>query len=317
MPKHLVWIEHDDKGIKKSSLVAIEAARKIGGDIHGVLLGSNLSHKSHELAYYVQHVHVGEHEGLNHKLAQPYAKVLADVAHKISASHVWAAASIAGKDLMPRVAIRLNAGMAADIQEIINDTTFIRPVWAGDINCEMQILTKIKVITVRVSEFTPASKLDTASPHITPIDIALEKVNMRFMAFDAVKSSRPELNDAEVVVSGGRGLKSPEGFKELIEPLADVLHAAIGASRAVCDAGWVPNDWQVGQTGKVVAPKLYIAVGISGAIQHVAGIKGSRVIVAINKDPDAPIFQIADYGLVADAYKAIPELITALKEKIL
>jgi electron transfer flavoprotein alpha subunit len=315
MPKHVIFVEHDEKGIKKSSLSAILAARKIGGETHGILLGVNLKNPSDELAHYVTHVHTGEHDGLMHKLAQPYAKVLADVTNAIAGTHVWASATIAGKDLMPRVAARLNAGMASDIQEVINESTFIRPIWAGDINCKLELLSKIKVITVRVSEFAPAEKLTNAG-NIVPVDVSLAPTNMRFISFDAIKSSRPELNDADVVVSGGRGLKSPEGFKELIEPLADVLHAAIGASRAVCDAGWVPNDWQVGQTGKVVAPKLYIAIGISGAIQHVAGIKGSRVIVAINKDPDAPIFQVADYGLVADAYKAVPELISLLKQEI-
>jgi electron transfer flavoprotein alpha subunit len=312
MATHLIFIEHDEKGIKKSSLSAVTAARKLGGDIHGVILGKNAQTAAIELCQYVPHVHLGDHEGLTHRLAQPYAKVLTDVAKKISASHIWASATIAGKDLMPRVAMRMSAGMASDIQGVISEDTFSRPVWAGDLNCELEILTKIKVITVRVSEFAHAEKAQSAG-QIVPIDVALGPVNMRFVSFDSVKSTRPELNDADVVVSGGRGVKGAEGFKELIEPLADALGAAIGASRAVCDAGWVPNDWQVGQTGKVVAPKLYIAVGISGAIQHVAGIKGSRVIVAINKDPEAPIFQVADYGLVADAFKAVPELINALK----
>lgn len=312
MATHVIFIEHDEKGIKKSSLSAVTAARKIGGDIHGVILGKNAHGAAQELSSFVPHVHVGDHEGLTHRLAQPYAKVLTDVANKISATHVWASATIAGKDLMPRVAMRLNAGMASDIQGVVSETTFSRPVWAGDLNCEIEILSKVKVITVRVSEFAPAEKL-SAPGVVTPIDVSLGPVTMRFVSFDAVKSTRPELNDADVVVSGGRGVKGPEGFKELIEPLADMLGAAIGASRAVCDAGWVPNDWQVGQTGKVVAPKLYFAIGISGAIQHVAGIKGSRCIVAINKDPEAPIFQVADYGLVADVFKAVPELILALK----
>jgi electron transfer flavoprotein alpha subunit len=232
----------------------------------------------------------------------------------MSATHVWASATVTGKDFMPRVAIRLNAGMASDIQAVISENTFSRLVWAGDLNCEIELLTPIKVITVRVSEFPCANKNEKAG-EILPVDVSMAPINMRFVLFDAVKSERPELTDADIVVSGGRGVKGPEGFKELIEPLADILGAAIGASRAVCDAGWVPNDWQVGQTGKVVAPKLYFAIGISGAIQHVAGMKGARVIVAINKDPEAPIFQIADYGLVADAFKAVPELITLLKSK--
>lgn len=312
MATHLVFVEHDQSGIKKSSLSAIAAAKKIGGDIHGVILGKNAQSAAHDLAKYVGKVHLGDHEGLEHRLAQPFAKVLSDVAKQLSATHIWASATVAGKDLMPRVAIRMNAAMASDIQDVISENTFSRPVWAGDLNCEVELLSAVKVITVRVSEFAPAEPAPSAGP-IVPIDVSLGSVAMRFVSFDAVKSERPELTDASVVVAGGRGVKGPEGFKELIEPLADLLGAAIGASRAVCDAGWVPNDWQVGQTGKVVAPKLYFAIGISGAIQHVAGMKGSRVIVAINKDPDAPIFQVADYGLVADAFKAVPELINALK----
>lgn len=312
MATHLIFVEHDQHGIKKSSLSAISAAKKIPGTVHGVVLGKNTKKFADELAHYVEHVHCGDHEGLEHRLAQPFAKVLTDVAKKVSATHVWASATVAGKDLMPRVAMRLNAGMASDIQEVISDGVFSRPVWAGDLNCEIELLTPIKVVTVRVSEFAPASKCAQAGD-VVPVDVSLGSVSMRFISFDEVKSERPALTDADVVVSGGRGVRGPEGFKELIEPLADMLHGAIGASRAVCDAGWVPNDWQVGQTGKVVAPKLYFAIGISGAIQHVAGMKGSRVIVAINKDPEAPIFQVADYGLVADAWKAVPELIAALK----
>lgn len=312
MAIHLIFVEHDDNGIKKSSLSAITAAKKLGGDLHGVILCKQGRAVAEELSHYVDVVHLGEHDGLEYRLAQPYAKVLSDVAKQISATHLWASATVAGKDLMPRVAMRLSAGMASDIQGVISEHTFSRPVWAGDLNCEVELLTSIKAITVRVSEFAPAEKAKSPGK-VVPIDVSLGPVKMRFVSFDAVKSERPELTDADVVVSGGRGVKGPEGFKELIEPLADVLGAAIGASRAVCDAGWVPNDWQVGQTGKVVAPKLYFAIGISGAIQHVAGMKGSRVIVAINKDPEAPIFQVADYGLVADAFKAVPELISALK----
>lgn len=312
MATHLIYVEHDENGIKKSSLSALTAARKLGGAVHGIVLGKEIKAIASELSEYVDHVHLAEHDGLKHRLAQPYAKVLADVAKKINATHLWASATIVGKDLMPRVAVRLDAGMASDISGVVSESLFQRPVWAGDLNCEIEILSPIKVITVRVSEFGPGGKQNKAA-EISPVDVSLDAVRMRFVSFDAVKSERPELTDADVVVSGGRGVKGPEGFKELIEPLADALGAAIGASRAVCDAGWVPNDWQVGQTGKVVAPKLYFAIGISGAIQHVAGIKGSRVIVAINKDPEAPIFQVADYGLVADAFKAVPEIINALK----
>jgi len=311
MATHLIFAEHEHNTLKRSTLSAISAAKKIGGDIYGVVLGHGAKKVADELAQYCSKVHLCDHEGLAHRLAQPYAKIVSDVAKFSGASHLWAAATVAGKDLFPRVAIRLNAGMASDIQSVINESSFIRPVWAGDLISEIELLTPIKVITVRVSEFAPCDKNST-SGQVIPFDVSLGSSHMRFVSFDAVSSSRPELSDASIVIAGGRGLKGPEGFKELIEPLADRLGAAIGASRAVCDAGWVPNDWQVGQTGKVVAPKLYIAIGISGAIQHVAGMKGSKVIVAINKDPEAPIFQIADYGLVADAFKAVPELIESL-----
>jgi len=311
MATHLIFAEHDESGLKKSTLSALSAAKKINGDIHGVVLGKSVTKIAEQLAQYCSKVHVCEHDGLGYRLAQPYAKIVSDVAQKINATHVWAAATVAGKDLSPRVAMRLNAGMASDIQAVYSESVFLRPVWAGDLTGEVEILTPIKIITARVSEFA-AAEPQASKGEIIPFDVSLGEVKMRFKSFDAVKSSRPDLTDAKVVVAGGRGLKGPEGFKELIEPLADKLGAAIGASRAVCDAGWVPNDWQVGQTGKVVAPKLYFAIGISGAIQHVAGMKGAKVIVAINKDPEAPIFQIADYGLVADAFKAVPELLSLL-----
>lgn len=311
MATHLIFAEHENNTLKRSTLSAISAAKKIGGEIYGVVLGHGVKKVADELAQYCSKVQLCDHEGLTHRLAQPYAKIVADVAKFVSATHLWAAATVAGKDLFPRVAIRLSSAMASDIQAVLSESSFARPVWAGDLISEIELLTPIKVITVRVSEFAPADK-NSASGQVVPFDVSLGACKMRFVSFDAVKSTRPELGDASVVVAGGRGVKGPEGFKELIEPLADLLGAAIGASRAVCDAGWVPNDWQVGQTGKVVAPKLYIAVGISGAIQHVAGMKGSKVIVAINKDPEAPIFQVADYGLVADVFKAVPELIKAL-----
>lgn len=312
MATHLIFAEYDENGIKKATLSAVSAAKKINGKIHGVILGKNIGDAAKDFAQYCEEVHLCDHEGLAHRLAQPYAKVISDVAKAVGASHVWGAATVAGKDLFPRIAIRLNAAQASDIQEVKSENCFVRPVWAGDLSAEIELLSEVKAITVRVSEFAPADK-NGADGAIKPFDVSLPKSNMRFVSFDAVKSERPELTDADVVIAGGRGLKGTEGFKELIEPLADKLNAAIGASRAVCDAGWVPNDWQVGQTGKVVAPKLYFAIGISGAIQHVAGMKGSKVIVAINKDPEAPIFKVADYGLVADAFKAVPELLNLLK----
>lgn len=314
MAVHLIFAEHDENGLKNSTLSTITAAQKIPGDIYALVIGAGCLKVAKEISNYVKKVHVIDEENFRYRLAQPYAQAIDEVAKSLSATHIWAAATAAGKDLMPRVCVRLNAAMASDIQEVLNEGTFKRPMWAGDLIGEIELLSSIKVITVRASEFPQSLKLEQAGEivNFTPGKNYINK--MKFVSFDAVKNTRPELSDAKVVVAGGRGVKGPEGFKSLIEPLADVLNGAIGASRAVCDAGWVPNDWQVGQTGKVVAPKLYFAIGISGAIQHVAGMKGSKVIVAINKDPDAPIFKIADYGIVGDAFTIVPEIIAELKK---
>lgn len=311
MSIHLIVAEHDGNHLKKASLAALTAAKQLGGTVHGLVLGSDGKAVAQDFARYVGKVHLADSAALDHHLAQPCAKVIADVATALGANYVWAGATGNMKSILPRVAIRLNAGMASDVSQVVNDTTFKRPMWAGDLIATVQVTSPTKVISVRATEFAPAEPTGTGEVVSVQTDPGTSK--MTFVSFDAVKSERPELTEARVVISGGRGLKGPEGFKELIEPLADQLGAAIGASRAVCDAGWVPNDWQVGQTGKVVAPKLYIAVGISGAIQHVAGMKGSKCIVAINKDPEAPIFQVADYGLVADAFTAVPELLAGLK----
>ncbi len=311
MATHLIVVEHSAGKLVKATLAAVAAAQKVGGDIYAVVLGQGVAGVAAEIAPYVKKVQVGEHEGLKDRLAQPWAKVIADAATGAGITHVWGAATGAGKDLLPRVAARLNAGMASDISAVVDDRTFKRPMWAGNITGTVEITTAKKVVSVRPTEFTPPAP--GAAGEIGSIDVDPGVSKMSWVKFDAVVSDRPALSDARVVVSGGRGLKGPEGFKTIIEPLADALGAAIGASRAVCDAGWVPNDWQVGQTGKVVAPELYIAVGISGAIQHVAGMKGSKCIVAINKEPEAPIFQIADYGLVADLFKVVPELTAAIK----
>jgi electron transfer flavoprotein alpha subunit len=218
-----------------------------------------------------------------------------------------------GKDLLPRVACKLEAGMATDVLGFGGDgaqVTFRRPMWAGNVLAEVEIASAVKVFTARATDFAPAQKAGAGS--VSPVAVSVDgsALRTRFVAFEEVTSSRPELTEARVVVSGGRGTKGD--FKE-IEALADELGAAVGASRAAVDAGWVPNDWQVGQTGKVVAPELYVAAGISGAIQHLAGMKASKVIVAVNKDPEAPIFQLADYGLVQDLFKALPELRALVK----
>ena len=312
MATHLIVAEHSNGKLVKATLSAVAAAQKLGGAVHGLVLGKGVKAVADELAAVCQKVHLGEHDLLQNRVAQTYAKVVADVAKAVGATHVWAAATGGGKDYMPRVAARLDAAMASDIAGVVDEKTFKRPMWAGNVIGTVELTTAVKVITVRGTEFPPATGGGTGEVAAVTVDPGAAKTT--FVKFDAVVSDRPSLQDAKVVVSGGRGLKGPEGFKTLVEPLADALGAAIGASRAVCDAGWVPNDWQVGQTGKVVAPDLYIALGISGAIQHVAGMKGSKTIVAINKDPEAPIFQIADYGLVADVFKAAPELTEAVKK---
>lgn len=311
MTVHLIIAEHDTVHLKKGTLSAISAARSLPGECHALIIGKNAKTIAADLASYVDKVHVVEHAGLEHVLSQPYTKVVCEIAKSIVATHVWAAASAFAKDLMPRVAERLGAGMASDILAVSDEKTFKRPMWAGNIVGTVEITTPIKVMTVRATEFAPAEK--KGQGEILSASVDPGQSAMTFVSFDAIKSERPELTEAKVVVSGGRGVKGPEGFKQLIEPLADLFNAAIGASRAVCDAGWVPNDWQVGQTGKVVAPELYIAVGISGAIQHVAGMKGSKTIVAINKDPESPIFQVATYGIVGDAFTIVPELIAGIK----
>ena len=230
-----------------------------------------------------------------------------------------AASTAKGKDCTPRVAARLDAGQASDLIGIegdADDLVYVRPMWAGNIIARVKIKTDTHVMTIRPTDFEPAPQVGGESG-VSVINAGLDaaSIRMKYISLDSVKSDRPALSDADVVVSGGRGLKEAENFDKVIAPLADTLNAAIGASRAVVDSGWVPNDWQVGQTGKVVAPNLYIAAGLSGAIQHLAGMKGSKTIVAINKDPEAPIFQVADYGLVADLFDAVPELTEKLKAR--
>lgn len=250
--------------------------------------------------------------------AERYAPTVTELAQKGSYRVVVATASTYGKDLMPRVAARLQAGIASDISGVSTEGSQIqykRPMYAGNVIGTVEITTPVHVVTVRQSEFEVAKPSDGASPveeRSFVSDATAEKVE--FVGLESIPSTRPDLSEAKIVVSGGRALKSAENFKTVLEPLVDGLGAAMGASRAACDAGYVPNDLQVGQTGKVVAPKLYIAIGISGAIQHIAGMKGSKVIVAINKDKEAPIAQIADYFWVADLFQAVPELTQEVKK---
>lgn len=318
MANILVVIEHDQGVFKKSNRAAITAARELAGhagaDIHFAIIGAGAAQAVEEAKTYgPATIHTAEHDGLSNYLAQPWAKVLADIAQADGASHVVATATATGKDFMPRVAARLQAGMASDILAIVDAKTYKRPMWAGNVIGTVEVKTDVQVVTVRATEFAAAEPADGAAA-VEAVDADPGESKMSFVSFAKTESARPDLSEAPVVVSGGRGLKGEEGFAQYAEPLADLFGAAIGATRAVVDAGWQPNDLQVGQTGKVVAPDLYFAIGLSGAIQHIAGMKGSKVIVAINKDEEAPIFSVADYGLVADLTKAVPELVEEIKK---
>jgi len=304
----LVVAEQAGGHLKKASLSALTAAQqlahKTGGQIAGALIGAGAGQAAQELASYGVPVHVVEDKGYEHALAETHSAAAAELAKKVGASEVVMAATAYGKDVAPRIAAKLGAGLASDVLGIVSGNQFRRAMWAGNALATVEVTTPVKVITVRATEFAAAQKAQAAGA-VTPQQIPAPQPKTKFLEFNEVKSARPELTEARVVVSGGRGTKGD--FKP-IEQLADALHAAVGASRAVVDAGWQPNDLQVGQTGKVVAPQLYIAAGISGAIQHLAGMKDSKVIVAINKDPEAPIFQVADYGLVGDLFQLVPEL---------
>lgn len=306
-----------DKSLKKATLTAVtfarEAAKRTGGKVHALVMGKGVATPAGELAKYVDVVHTADQAGLEAPVAEPYATAIKAGAGASQAQVIVMAATNHGKDVLPRAAALLGAGMASDVIGFDGDAGFQlkRPIQAGNVIATVEITTDTKVVSTRPTEFDAAAPSAGAGT-VQPLAVELGPQKTRFVKLDPVVSERPDLTDARVVVSGGRGFKDAENFKKLIEPLADKLNAAIGASRAVVDAGWVPNDMQVGQTGKVVAPDLYIAIGISGAIQHVAGMKGSKTIVAINKDAEAPIFQIADYGLVADLFKAVPELVEKL-----
>ena len=305
-----------DGNLRKASLNALAAGKAVaqagGGELHAVLLGKDTTAGLSQLREYgAKVIHTAQAPEFEHCVAETFAPVLSELAQGLSASYVGMASTSTGKDLLPRVAARLQAAMATDVVGISGsgaDLTFTRPMWAGYVVADVKLHTPVKCFTVRPTEFPVPEK--GAAAEVKTFAPRLEAPKSRFVDFKEVKSARPQLTEAKVVVSGGRGTKGD--FKE-VEALADELNAAVGASRAVCDAGWVPNDLQVGQTGKVVAPQLYIAAGISGAIQHLAGMKGSKTIVAINKDAEAPIFQVADYGLVEDLFKALPALREAIK----
>jgi len=301
----LVLLDHDGTAIKQPSRSAVAAARKLG-EVHVLVAGAGVQPAAAAAAKLegVAKVLVADGAAYDHELAEPLATLLVALAPNYD--HLLAAASAIGKNVMPRVAALLDVQPISDISGIEGPDTFVRPIYAGNALATVQSSDAKKVITVRASSFDPvAEQGGTAAIEPAP---SAETTNVsRFVSAELSKSERPELTAARVVISGGRGMQSGDNFK-LLDGIADKLNAAVGASRAAVDAGFVPNDYQVGQTGKIVAPDLYIAVGISGAIQHLAGMKDSKVIVAINKDEEAPIFQVADYGLVADLFKALPEL---------
>ena len=319
MANVLIVAEAHGGAPRKASFNAVSAgkalAQRTGGELHIAILGKGVGGVAEELrGYGAKVVHIADHPSLEHYLAESHAQVVAEIAKSVNASFVGGAATAAGKDLLPRLAARLSAAMASEVLAFGGDgvnVTFRRPMWAGNVIADVELTTPTKVFTIRATEF-PAAQKGGSPAELKPVSVSLDAAQLktRFLDFKEVKSARPELTEARIVVSGGRGTKGD--FKE-VEALADEMGAAVGASRAAVDAGWVPNDYQVGQTGKVVAPELYIAAGISGAIQHLAGMKGSKVIVAINKDGEAPIFQVADYGLVADLFKALPEIRAAVK----
>ncbi|RTR21485.1 electron transfer flavoprotein subunit alpha/FixB family protein [Azospirillum griseum] len=306
----LVIAEHDNAALKAATLNAVTAAAKIGGDVHLLVAGSGAQAVATAAAAVsgVSKVLLADDAAYEHALAEPLAALVVSLAGGYG--HILAPATSVGKNLLPRVAALLDVAAISDITGVVSADTFERPIYAGNAIATVQSKDAVKIITVRGTAFEAAAASGGAAA-VENVAAAANPGLSRFVSAELSKSERPELTSARVVVSGGRGMQSGENFP-LLEALADKLGAAVGASRAAVDAGFVPNDYQVGQTGKIVAPDLYIAVGISGAIQHLAGMKDSKVIVAINKDEEAPIFQVADYGLVADLFKAVPELTAAL-----
>ncbi len=307
----LVIAEHDNKSIKGATLNTVTAALQCGGDVHVLVAGSNAAAAAAEAAKItgVTKVLHADDAGLAHGLAENMAAQVLAIAKDYS--HILFPATASGKNISPRVAAKLDVGQVSDITKVDSPDTFERPIYAGNAIATVQSLDAIKVLTVRTTGFDPAAA-DGGSAAVETLAAVAASANTTFVGSEIAKNDRPELTAAKIVVSGGRALGSAEKFTEVMTPLADKLGAAMGASRAAVDAGYAPNDWQVGQTGKIVAPQLYIACGISGAIQHLAGMKDSKVIVAINKDPEAPIFSVADYGLEADLFQAIPDFIAQL-----
>ena len=306
----LVIAEHDNATLKGATFNTVTAALQCGGDVHVLVAGSNaaaVAGAAAQIAGVAKVLHV-DSASLAHGLAENMtAQVLALAANY---SHILFAATASGKNIAPRVAAMLDVGQISDVTKVDSPDTFERPIYAGNAIATVQSSDAVKVITVRGTGFDAAATGGSAPIEIVTPVAASDKV--AFVGSEIAKNDRPELTAAKIIIAGGRALGSQEKFMSILMPLADKLGAAVGASRAAVDAGYAPNDWQVGQTGKIVAPQLYIAIGISGAIQHLAGMKDSKVIVAINKDPEAPIFSVADYGLEADLFVAVPELLAAL-----
>jgi electron transfer flavoprotein alpha subunit len=315
----LVFAEHQHHKFSKTTLVAItagkDAAGKVGGACHAAVFGKGVDDLAGELAQYgVKKVFVVDDPALEHYTADAHGAALAQLVKDKGIEMLVATATAVGKDLLPRTAALLGAGMASEVLAFNGDGTLSRPMYAGNVIATVSIEGTPKVVSVRATAFDPAVKDGKGEVEKVAVSLDAAAKTTAFVEFNEITSDRPVLTEARIVVSGGRALKSGENFKIVLEPLVDAMGAAMGASRAAVDAGFVPNDLQVGQTGKVVAPELYIAVGISGAIQHLAGMKDSKIIVAINKDEEAPIFQVADYGLVADLFKAVPEMVEEVKK---
>ena len=306
----LVIAEHDNHSLKPATLNTVTAAIACGGDVHVLVAGKDAGAAALAAAQIsgVSKVIHAEADVFAHGLAEHMAAQVLALASGYN--HILFAATASGKNIAPRVAAKLDVAQVSDITRVDSPDTFERPIYAGNAMATVQATDATKVITVRTTGFDAAATGGSAAVEV--IQASTADAKSQFMGSEIAKNDRPELTAAKIIVSGGRALGSAEKFNEVITPLADKLGAAMGASRAAVDAGYAPNDWQVGQTGKIVAPQLYVACGISGAIQHLAGMKDSKVIVAINKDPEAPIFSVADYGLEADLFVAVPELVAAL-----
>ena len=321
MASVIVFCEVSESGIRAASLHALSAgarlAEKVQGSVVALVIGSGVGAAAKDAARYASQVLVYDDPKLGSPapLAEAIAPLMVDAVKRAGASALIGTATSSGKDILPRAAALLGAGMVSDVIAVSGPNRFRRPAYAGNSIEEVEVSGPVLVASVRQTEFPPAAPAAAGPGGVENVPAGnIDTLGAEVVALHATQSARPDLGEAKVVVSGGRGMKAGENFK-ILEQLTDLLGGALGASRAACDAGMVPNDLQVGQTGKVVAPKLYVAVGISGAIQHLAGMKGSKVIVAINKDAEAPIFQIADYGLVADLFQAVPALTAELKKR--